>query len=184
MKSRVLVYSQTMRSSLPVVTLLLALSCTPTSEPEEDGQGEAQTSTSADSTTTADASDSADFVPDSEQGSETGLSPVDSHDEDILPYWRYSCVLYCHDGRPDTPAGFLDLGPDAAYDSLVGAPSIQADMPLVTPGSLKDSYLWHKLEGTHLGVGGSGEPMPLLSGPLPPEALERIATWISIGAPP
>ena len=48
--------------------------------------------------------------------------PVDSHDEGILPYWRYSCVLDYHDGRPDTPAGVLDLGPDAA----AGCPRYEA----------------------------------------------------------
>jgi hypothetical protein len=57
-------------------------------------------------------------------------------------------------------------------------------MLLIAPGSPEDSYLWHKLRGTHLDVGGSGERMPLVAPPLDAETMDRIETWITIGAPP
>ena len=59
-------------------------------------------------------------------------------------------------------------------------------MFLVTPGSLEDSYLWHKLRNTHTDVGGSGLGMPTaLFGdyePLPEADIVTIETWILEGA--
>ncbi|MEQ1505360.1 MAG: DUF1588 domain-containing protein [Myxococcota bacterium] len=88
-----------------------------------------------------------------------------------------SCTT-CHSGA--VPAGGLDLGDPT---DLVGRPSSQAPLDLVTAGSPDDSYLWHKLAGTHGDVGGSGDAMP------PPGAAalagtdrDAIRAWIAGGA--
>jgi hypothetical protein len=166
-----------------LLSSVLALACASPATPSE-GEGEGSTDTASASEDSEADSASANFVPDGDESGETGTGPVDSHDEDILPYWTYNCVVYCHGNGAEGPAGGLNLEYDAAYDSLVGVPATQVDMLLVAPGSPEDSYLWHKLRGTHLEVGGSGEQMPLGAVPLDAEAMTRIETWIMIGAPP
>ncbi len=54
-------------------------------------------------------------------------------------------------------------------------------MDRVEPGDLRNSYLWHKLEGTHLDVGGAGDPMPQ-GGTLKDTDLDTFETWILEGA--
>jgi hypothetical protein len=51
-------------------------------------------------------------------------------------------------------------------------------MPYVTPGDPAQSYLWHKLKGTHKDVGGSGAQMPL-GGKLGETELTAIESWIT-----
>ena len=131
-----------------------------------------------------DGDDTAGFAATFDEGGDTDLGPVDSHDEDIQPIWTQRCVVYCHSVGANGPAGELDLEAGLAYEALVGQPSIQADMLLVSPGSLDESYLWHKLVDSHLEVGGSGVQMPKDGVPLDEETLARIETWLLIGAPP
>ena len=61
------------------------------------------------------------------------------------------------------------------------------DMLLVKPGSTDESYLWHKLQGTHLSVaGGEGKSMPIVNqvgARLSDDELAIIEAWISAGAP-
>lgn len=61
----------------------------------------------------------------------------------------------------------------------VDQPAIGADLLLVAPGSREDSYLWHKVAGTHLEVGGAGDRMP--PGSSFPDA-EQVGRWIDGGA--
>jgi hypothetical protein len=77
--------------------------------------------------------------------------------------------------------GELSLHPQP-YTALVGAKSSQSDLPLVTPGDVDASYLYHKLLGTHLAVGGEGESMPYQRDLLVREELSIIEQWISRGA--
>ena len=84
----------------------------------------------------------------------------------------------CHGG--DAPDGGLDLADLAA---TIGAPSAQAALPLITPGSPADSYLWRKIDGTHVAAGGSGVPMPPSGfGPLARTDAASIERWIAAGA--
>ncbi|TNE86274.1 MAG: hypothetical protein EP330_21265 [Deltaproteobacteria bacterium] len=101
-----------------------------------------------------------------------------THDADIQPIWDSTCTRRCH-SRP-APSGDLDLS-SGAYAALVGAPSQQANMDLITPSDLDQSYLAHKLWGTHLSVGGSGTRMPK-TGVLDPADLAKIEAWIHDGA--
>lgn len=99
------------------------------------------------------------------------------HDDDIQWIWDIHCLL-CHiEGGYGTGLVLVD-----AWDQLVGVPSDQVpSMDLVEPGETQQSYLWHKLSGTFLQVGGSGQPMPYASA-LPPDQLAVVQAWIEGGA--
>ena len=56
-------------------------------------------------------------------------------------------------------------------------------MALVKPGALNASYLWHKVNGTQLQVGGMGQIMPSTI-PLKPDELLVVERWIAGGALP
>jgi hypothetical protein len=97
----------------------------------------------------------------------------------IQPILNAGC-LDCHFyGRS---IGNLDLQPAKAWDSLVGVWSTQTDMPRVDPGDPDNSYLVHKLQGTHLAQGGSGTRMPPFATPWSPRQMLLLETWIRGGA--
>ena len=89
----------------------------------------------------------------------------------------------CHQSTPILMAPFsLKVG--EAYGNLVGAASLQLpSMQRVKPGSLEQSYLWHKINDTQLQVGGSGLIMPS-NIPLRSDEIDLFARWIAAGAPP
>lgn len=98
----------------------------------------------------------------------------------VGPLFAQSCS--CHQTEP-LMAPF-SLKAAEAYGNTVGILSNQMpSMPLVDPGKLNNSYLWHKVNGTQLEVGGSGDIMP---SNIPLFANERkiIERWIVAGAPP
>lgn len=68
-----------------------------------------------------------------------------------------------------------------AYANLVGIDSGDAGMNFIEPNQPENSYLWHKLVGTHLTVGGSGGTMPA-SGQLCLVEIQGIYRWIVTGA--
>jgi hypothetical protein len=103
---------------------------------------------------------------------------------DVAPMLERHCTGRCHVPE-DSDSGFLPLGQQEAYEQLVSVPSQQAPVLLrVDPGNLEGSYLWHKLKGTHLEVGGEGEQMPYAAEPLAAGELDVLAAWIRQGAPP
>jgi len=107
-----------------------------------------------------------------------------SHAVDIQPIWDANCVTGCH--RPGgTAAAWFILSSDA-YANIVGQPSLElATMNRVEPGSLENSYLWHKINDTHIEVGGSGSVMPPPPvATLPAQELATIAEWIEAGCAP
>ena len=55
------------------------------------------------------------------------------------------------------------------------------DMDLIEPLDPPRSYLWHKINGTHLDVGGEGDLMP--PGIFDGDTLALIEDWILAGAP-
>jgi hypothetical protein len=117
------------------------------------------------------------------EGAAGGAAPSVASDGfalSIQPFLNVNCA--CHQSEP-LMASF-SLKPAVAYQNLVDAPSLQLPaMARVRPGSLNDSYLWHKLSGTHLEVGGSGEIMPS-NVPLNDEERDLFARWIAAGAAP
>lgn len=98
----------------------------------------------------------------------------------VQPFINQACN--CHQSTPALMAPFsLKVG--EAYEQLVGVPAQQLPgMSRVKPGSLQDSYLWHKIEGTQAQVGGSGTIMP---SNIPLNATEKLIfqRWIEAGAP-
>ncbi len=99
---------------------------------------------------------------------------------DVEPLFVPLCGETCHDKTGQ--AGGLELWEGQGWSDLVDRPSITRDVPVrVTPFDLEESYLWHKLVGTHLSVGGVGDLMPP-EAPLDDEALDIVASWILAGA--
>lgn len=79
----------------------------------------------------------------------------------------------CHIG---SALGGLDLAADAGLMDRLRAPS-STGMPFVTPGDPSQSYLWHKVAGTHADVGGAGTLMPPPA-PLSDDHQQRLRAWI------
>lgn len=104
-----------------------------------------------------------------------------SFKQDLQPLLNAQCV-FCHvDGAEN---GELNLGRRKAYAALVDASSIDAPLPRVAPGDVDKSYLVHKLRGTHLSVGGSGNSMPMVDPPrlMDPAQIDLFVRWIEQGA--
>jgi hypothetical protein len=99
---------------------------------------------------------------------------------DLVPVLKSGCAA-CH--LTGSEAGNLALHPGAAYQSLVGVPSIQSKFLRVKPGAPDESYLLMKLDGTHLDAGGSGGRMPYNTEPLDGVTRQRFRDWIAGGAP-
>ncbi|HJN72546.1 MAG TPA: hypothetical protein QGF58_01315 [Myxococcota bacterium] len=85
-------------------------------------------------------------------------SATDSGGADVQAIADANCGDNCHTGG--SASGGLAL--DDFAGSTVSVPSQDVpEMNRVEPGDLDNSYLWHKLEGTHVDVGGDGSEMPL-----------------------
>jgi hypothetical protein len=110
-----------------------------------------------------------------------------SHDADIQPIWEVHCLEACHETGGEWSV--LDMS-GSAYDAIVGAPAATfADLNHVEPGDLELSYLWHKINDSHLGVGGNGVAMPkarvgMSATVLTADELSTIQEWIEGGANP
>lgn len=99
----------------------------------------------------------------------------------VQPLFDSACN--CHQSTPFLMAPF-SLKPEDAYRNLVNVPASQLmTMAFVKPGVLNESYLWHKVNGTQLVVGGSGKIMPSTI-PLDAAQLATIERWIAGGAAP
>ena len=102
---------------------------------------------------------------------------------DVFPMLNPPVNCDCH-----TPgSGGLIMGPDpaTAYMNLVGVMATTAPLNRIEPGDTDKSYLWHKINGTQVEVGGGGSKMPLGGLPvLPQETFDIIDAWIAGGAQP
>ncbi|MCY0990344.1 hypothetical protein OV203_24605 [Nannocystis sp. ILAH1] len=123
-------------------------------------------------------------TPTSEPATTGPNQPSLSHAVHIQPIWDANCVVGCHTPGGTSHAWFVLS--DNAFASIVERPALELpQMMLVAPGDLDGSYLWHKVTGLHIEVGGSGVLMP----PAPADALstgdlDTIAQWILQGCPP
>ncbi|MCB9520919.1 MAG: hypothetical protein H6698_06925 [Myxococcales bacterium] len=85
-----------------------------------------------------------------------------------------SCAeLGCHYGVG------LDFGVADGLEARLLGDSSESDLPLLAPGDLDGSYMWHKLHGTHESVGGSGSQMPL-SGSVTEAQLDLLRRYIEV----
>lgn len=129
-----------------------------------------------DPTTTTNPSDDTTDTGDDTTTAPAGLSfEVDVYPSIIQP----SCG--CHVGG----TGGLTLGGDAAsaFAAIVGVGS-SAGIPQVDPGNSDNSYVWHKINGSHADVGGGGGQMPKGGAPLSADKIATFAQWINEGANP
>lgn len=105
-----------------------------------------------------------------------------SYKKMIQPILNANCV-YCH--MSGAMQGGLTLEPGLSPRSLISVRSTQSALMLIAPGKPEDSYLIHKLEGTHIKAGGTGASMPFSAeAPLKLETkdIALIRHWVAIGA--
>jgi len=93
----------------------------------------------------------------------------------IQPILNTKCVA-CHQDAVRSEG--LSLQRTSAPASLLGVPSQGSNLPLVAPGKPQQSYLYLKVIGAHLQVGGKGAQMPL-GGALSEDDIKSIAAWIT-----
>ena len=86
----------------------------------------------------------------------------------------------CHNAT--LAEGGLDLQTDLLAATLRVGSTQALEMELISGRDHLQSYLWHKINGTHGIAGGSGSNMPL-GGQLSAEEIEMLAYWIDIGCP-
>jgi len=106
-----------------------------------------------------------------------------SYKKMIQPILNANCV-FCH--MSGAMQGGLTLEPGLSPRSLISVRSTESALMLIAPGKPEDSYLIHKLEGTHIQAGGTGASMPFSAEtPLKLEAkdIALIRHWVAIGAP-
>ncbi|MCP4918135.1 MAG: hypothetical protein GY913_14575 [Proteobacteria bacterium] len=123
--------------------------------------------------------ETANCVDDDCDGStDESVSYTYTHDSDIQSIWSSACSS-CH-----TTGSSGGLSLTSAYSKIVNVASSDiATMDLVDDScDTDDSYIWHKLQGTHSSVGGAGSTMPKGS-TLSSSDEAMIKTWIEEGAP-
>jgi hypothetical protein len=113
-------------------------------------------------------------------GSASDANDSPSFETTVQPFINMACN--CHQSDP-LMAPF-SLKTSEAYQMIVNVPSSQVPtMMLVKPGSTQESYLWHKVNGTFLEVGGTGMIMPFTI-PLNETEKKIFESWILAGAKP
>ncbi len=120
-------------------------------------------------------------------GDGTGLDDIGGDEvtlSDVQPIFTGNCALPgCHIGS--SPAEGMSLVAGQAFISVVNVAAMELPtMNRVTPNQPNDSYLVHKVQGTHLAAGGSGSRMPLGRSPLSQSDIDLIRAWIQAGAQP
>lgn len=114
-----------------------------------------------------------------------GSTPLSVYTTAVQPIWNLKCTS-CHIGG--SPPASLNLSAANSYGALVNVNASQlATMKRIKPNDVANSYLVHKVQGTHVGVGGVGGKMPPgCSGAscLSATELQAVKDWINAGAPP
>ncbi|MCP3143047.1 hypothetical protein [Pyxidicoccus xibeiensis] len=112
-----------------------------------------------------------------------GTTPPTDYTTVVQPIWNTHCTA-CHVGG-GAPLG-LNLSGAGSYALLVNADALQSTLDRIEPFSANNSYVWHKLNNTHLvaPANGSGTQMPQFAPPLSGANLSSISTWIGGGALP
>lgn len=107
---------------------------------------------------------------------------------DVEPIFQTNCVEGCHEPGGLWPTFDMSGDTHAAIVEVTG-PTQGTQCNLVEPGAPEDSYLWHKIAGTHaMSCGGSGLQMPATddlmgSDPLSQADMDLVEDWILAGAP-
>jgi len=106
----------------------------------------------------------------------TEIDTIDvSFTTDIQSIFTSRCIQ-CHDQNHQTG---LDLREGNSYNLLVNISSTNYAPNLrIEPSSLENSVLWHKI----IGDGVYGQQMPPIGEPLSNFEIEKIESWIELGA--
>ena len=94
-----------------------------------------------------------------------------SYSADITPLFSQFGCINCH--------SYL-----GSQTVLMSTNSNQVSMPLVTVNDPSQSYLYHKVAGTHASVGGSGTQMPKNQAAMSASQIAMVEQWILDGAQP
>ncbi len=118
-------------------------------------------------------------------GDGTGLDDIGGDEvtlPDVQPIFTGNCLFSgCHAGS--SPEEGMSLGEGQTFSQVVNVAARQLpSMNRVTPNQPDNSYLVHKVQGTHLAAGGSGSRMPLNRSPLSQSDIDLIRAWIQAGA--
>lgn len=119
----------------------------------------------------------------SDDGSTTMVPEVDYLTE-IQPLWNAQCTCHLMGPSGTMVAPTMTLNEAVSWQQLIGTPSMAVpSLARVQPGKPDESYLWHKINDTHLEVGGTGTEMPpgLM---LDAATIQTIENWILGGAMP
>lgn len=104
-------------------------------------------------------------------------------EDDVQPLLNANCTCHLAGSSGMMTAPTLNLNPGSAHANLVGVAAVGGPGSLVEAGSVEDSYLWHKVNGTHLDAGGAGDKMPPAVD-LDADQLLVLEAWIASGAEP
>jgi hypothetical protein len=113
-----------------------------------------------------------------------GGAPVNFYTTTIQPLWDgigtgTAACTNCHSGGAP-PAG-LDLSAGNSYPDIFNVNSSELpSMKRIKPNDSANSYLFHKLDGTQGGVGGSGGQMPLGDPAINAASRATILNWINV----
>jgi hypothetical protein len=171
------------------VLLVCGSACPGNDGGSDDADGSTTSTTSQTSTSTAGTDDTTAGSDTSTGGSSTGLESstgtlMVDYAMDVQPIFNGNCLCHMQNSMGVMTAPILTLNEGMSHGQLVSTASEQVpSMNRVEPGDPDNSYLWHKLQGTHLDAGGSGTMMPQ-TGELTDGALAIIEAWIASGAEP
>jgi len=111
----------------------------------------------------------------------TDDTPVDYEDEIQAAIINVRCSCHLQGSSGTMTAPFMTLNPGVSQSEIVEVESVESDLLRIEPGCRDNSYLWHKINGTHMDIGGAGDSMPP-GDELSADEKEIIGRWISSGA--
>lgn len=119
------------------------------------------------------------------EDSESGAPEAPDFAAEIQPIFESACLCHFMPATGDAmTAPYLTLNAGVGLGELVDVDSVQLpSMKRVAPADVDNSYLVHKLRGTHADVGGPMDTntMPPLA-PLSEDEILTIEAWIAAGA--
>ncbi|MGE4619117.1 MAG: hypothetical protein AAEJ04_04830 [Planctomycetota bacterium] len=131
---------------------------------------------------------------DSDCTGDPACAPPLTFEFDIYPIFDSECN-FCH--GPPTNFGGLDMttgGSSAAYTRIVNTPSGECSaLDLIEPGVSANSWLFRKIDNTHVEAANAAGCDPVSAGSqmplgafccLTPQTIEKIQSWIDDGANP
>jgi hypothetical protein len=121
----------------------------------------------------ADDTDDTDTDTQNDTDTDTDTAPTSADAQAVVDA---NCTPCHFDGNDAAGMSLEDI------TAIVGTASSAPELDLIEPSSAADSYLWHKVSGTHESVGGSGDRMPAGRGPLSSADIDTLAGWIDAGA--